>query len=326
MEQYTLNDIERLTGIKSDTIRMWELRHGITTPNRTATNRRWYTGDDLRRLINISILNRTGIKISNIARMTTEELEEKTEAVTSHGTDTDILSDSLVKAMTKLDEEAVNEILLRSVISKGFEKTFSTLVFPFLHKVGVLWHTGSVNIGPEHFITNIFRRKLISAFDNLSPVITPESKRIIMFLPENEYHELGLLYYAFIIRNLGHKVLYLGQSTPINAVIEVAEKWNPEIIITGALSGLSVKDTDEFILKLSRSFLTEERRKLRNGVTNRAEGELGEAKSRKAGTDDRRPKIKKVLLAGFLAEIAEKKKIPGFFACRTENDLKMLIK
>ena len=94
--------------------------------------------------------------------------------------------------MTKLDEAAVNEILLRSVISKGFEKTFSTLVFPFLHKVGVLWHTGSVNVGAEHFISNIFRRKLISAFDNLSPVITPESKRIIMFLPENEYHELGL--------------------------------------------------------------------------------------------------------------------------------------
>jgi DNA-binding transcriptional MerR regulator len=291
MEQYTLNDLERLTGIRSDTIRMWELRHGITSPNRTATNRRWYTGDDLRRLINISILNRTGVKISTIAGMTPEELTEKTAAVANAGIDTDILSDSLVIAMTKLDEEAVNEILLRSVISKGFEKTFSSLVFPFLHKVGVLWHTGSGIIGAEHFISNIFRRKLISAFDNFSPVITPESKRIIMFLPENEYHELGLLYYAFIIRSLGHKVLYLGQATPIYAVIEVCETWNPEIIITGAHSGLSLQDTDEFILRLSQSFSD-----------------------------------KKVLLAGFLADIAEKKKIPGFFACRTENDLKKLIK
>jgi methanogenic corrinoid protein MtbC1 len=223
--------------------------------------------------------------------MTPEELTEKTAAVANAGIDTDILSDSLVIAMTKLDEEAVNEILLRSVISKGFEKTFSSLVFPFLHKVGVLWHTGSGIIGAEHFISNIFRRKLISAFDNFSPVITPESKRIIMFLPENEYHELGLLYYAFISRNLGHKVLYLGQATPINAVIEVCETWNPEIIITGAHSGLSLQDTDEFILRLSQSFSD-----------------------------------KKVLLAGFLADIAEKKKIPGFFACRTENDLKKLIK
>jgi MerR family transcriptional regulator, light-induced transcriptional regulator len=291
MEKYTLNDLERLTGIRSDTIRMWELRHGITTSNRTPTNRRWYTGDDLRRLINISILNRTGIKISDIARLTPEELAEKTAAVASVGTDTDILSDSLVIAMTMLDEAAVNEILLRSVIIKGFEKTFSSLVFPFLHKVGVLWHTGSVNIGAEHFISNIFRRKLISAFDNLSPVITPSSKRIIMFLPENEYHELGLLYYAFIIRNLGHNVLYLGQATPINAVIEVCETWYPEIIITGAHSGMSLQDTDEFILRLSQSF---------------------------SG--------KKVLLAGFLADIAEKKKTPGLFSCRTENDLKMLIK
>jgi MerR family transcriptional regulator, light-induced transcriptional regulator len=291
MEQYSLNDLERLTGIRSDTIRMWELRHGITTPKRTTTNRRWYTGDDLRRLINISILNKNGIKISVIARMTPEVLAEKAAAVASLGTGIDILSDSLIIAMTKLDEAAVNEILLRSVISKGFEKTFSSLVFPFLHKVGVLWHTGSVNIGFEHFISNIFRRKLISAFDNLSPIITEKSKRIIMFLPENEYHELGLLYYAFIIRNLGHVVLYLGQATPTNAVIEVSETWNPEIIITGSLSGLSVKDTDEFILKLSHSFSD-----------------------------------KKVLFAGSLADIAENKKIPGFFACRTENELRMLIK
>jgi len=112
-----------------------------------------------------------------------------------------------------------------------------------------------------------------------------------MFLPENEYHELGLLYYAFIIRNLGHVVLYLGQATPTNAVIEVSETWNPEIIITGSLSGLSVKDTDEFILKLSHSFSD-----------------------------------KKVLFAGSLADIVENKKIPGFFACRTENELRMLIK
>jgi MerR family transcriptional regulator, light-induced transcriptional regulator len=291
MEQYSLNDLERLTGIRSDTIRMWELRHGITSPKRTATNRRWYTGDDLRRLINISILNKTGIKISVISGMTPEVLAEKTAAVASLGTGIDILSDSLIIAMTNLDEAAVNEILLRSVISKGFEKTFSSLVFPFLHKVGVLWHTGSVNIGFEHFISNIFRRKLISAFDNLSPIITEKSKRIIMFLPENEYHELGLLYYAFIIRNLGHVVLYLGQATPTNAVIEVSETWNPEIIITGSLSGLSVKDTDEFILKLSHSFSD-----------------------------------KKVLFAGSLADIVENKKIPGFFACRTENELRMLIK
>jgi MerR family transcriptional regulator, light-induced transcriptional regulator len=291
MEQYTLNDLERLTGIRSDTIRMWELRYGITKPNRTATNRRWYTGDDLRKLINISILNRSGMRISEIAVMTSEVLAKKTEAVESTSTGTDILSDSLVIAMTKLDEAAVNEILLRSVINRGFERTFSSLVFPFLHKVGVLWHTGSVNIGAEHFISNIFRRKLISAFDNLSPIVTEKSKRIIMFLPENEYHELGLLYYAFIIRSLGHVVLYLGQATPTNAVIEVAEKWNPEIIVTGALSGLSVKDTDEFIFSLIHFFSD-----------------------------------KKVLFAGSLADIAEKKKIQGFFACRTENDLKILIK
>ena len=291
MEQYTLNDLERLTGIRSDTIRMWERRYGISTPGRTASNRRWYSGDDLRRLINISVLNRSGMRISEIAGMTGEALAEKAAAVASVSKDNDILLDSLVIAMTLLDEAAVNEILLRSVIIKGFEKTFSLLVFPFMRKVGILWHTGFLSIGAEHFISNIFRRKLISAFDNLSPVVTERSKRVIMFLPEKEYHELGLLYYAFIVRSLGHIVLYLGQATPTNAVIEVAEKWNPEIIITGALSGLSVKDPDEFIMNLSHSLSD-----------------------------------KRVLFAGSLADIAEKKKIPGFFACRTEKELQLLIK
>src|SRR5512139_3962404 len=111
MEQYTLNDLERLTGIRSDTIRMWERRYGISTPGRTTSNRRWYSGDDLRKLINISVLNRSGMRISEIAGMTGEALAEKAAAVASVSKDNDVLSDSLVIAMTLLDEAAVNEIL-----------------------------------------------------------------------------------------------------------------------------------------------------------------------------------------------------------------------
>jgi DNA-binding transcriptional MerR regulator/methylmalonyl-CoA mutase cobalamin-binding subunit len=291
MEQYTLNDLERLTGVRADTIRIWERRHGIICPQRTSTNRRWYTGNDLRRLINISIMNRSGVKISEIASLAPHVLEEKTASLIKGSTGKDILTDSLVIAMTKYDETAVNEILLRSVIKNGFTGTFSSLVFPFLHKVGVMWHTGSVNAGAEHFISNIFRRKLISAFDNLSPLLTQKSKRILMFLPENEYHELGLLYYAYTARNLGHEVLYLGQSTPINAVIEVSAAWNPEIVITGALSGMSVKDHNEFVEKLSNSL---------------------------SG--------KKILLAGSLAETAKKKKASTIIACRSEDELRLLLK
>ena len=291
MEQYTLKDLEILTGIKSDTIRIWEQRYHILKAHRTPTNRRWYSGDDLCKLINISILNRNGVKISEIAAMTEGVLLKKTAELADSKTGSDILTDSLVIAMTRFDEAAVNEILLRALISKGFEETFFSLIFPFLHKIGVLWHIGTVNIGAEHFISNIFRRKLIAAFDNLTPALTPQSRRIIMFLPENEYHELGLLYYAYILRSLGHIVLYLGQSTPVDALIDVSETWKPDILITGTMSGISVKDSEVFVMQLSKAFPG-----------------------------------KKVLLTGLLGDVAEKKKITGVFSCRNDKELRMLIK
>jgi len=291
MGRYTLNDLEKLTGIKADTIRIWEQRYRVTTAHRTETNRRWYTDDDLRRLINISILNRSGLRISEIASLPADLLEEKTAEMVKGGSETDLLTGSLIIAMTRLDEATVNEILLHSVIYRGFEATISTVVFPFLNKVGVMWHTGSVNVGTEHFITNIFRRKLIAGFENLPSPKKPDGKKILMFLPENEFHELGLLYYAYIVRSLGHQVLYLGQSTPLNAVVEAGEEWEPDFLITGALSGISVEDPDDFVLKASSFF---------------------------SG--------KKLLLAGILADAAAKLKIRGVYPLRSEKDLRRFLR
>lgn len=291
MGKYTLNDLEKLTGIKADTIRIWEKRYGIIAAHRTATNRRWYTDEDLRRMINVSILNRNGIKISAIAALPADVIEEKTAELIRTSAGPDMLSGSLIIAMTRLDEDSINEILLRSVIKNGFEGTISSVVFPFLKKVGVLWHTGSVNVGTEHFISNILRRKLIAAFENLHSLKTPGSKKILMFLPENEFHELGLLYYAYIARRLGHQVLYLGQTTPMDAAVQTAEEWIPDIIITGALSGLSVEDPEDFILRVSACF-----------------------------------KFEKLIFAGILAETAARKKIRRVFSCRSDKDLIRLLR
>ena len=142
---------------------------------------------------------------------------------------------------------AVNEILLRSVINIGFEETFSRVVFPFLRRIGIMWHTGFANTGAEHFITNILRGKLIAAIDSLPPANDPERKRVMMFLPDNEFHEMGLLFYSYLIRKLGHEVLYLGQATPFDALTEVTKKWHSDILVTGALSDLSIYEPEEYL-------------------------------------------------------------------------------
>jgi len=254
MDRYTLADIEKLTGIMAGTIRIWERRYRIIKPHRTDTNRRWYDDEDLKRIISIAILNRSGLKISKIAVLTGLEIAGKVAQLTRESTDTDTQIDSLIVAMTEFNENAINNILMRSIINTEFEVTYETIVFPFLKRVGILWQTGSVDVGAEHFVSNIFRKRLICAIDSLPPGDKPDRKKVILYLPEDELHELGLLFYTFIIRKSGHEALYLGQSTPFNALEDLVERWQPDILITGALTGLPFTKPEEYLKRISSAF------------------------------------------------------------------------
>ena len=255
MDRYTISDLEKLTGIMAGTIRIWERRYRIIKPHRTDTNRRWYDDDDLRRIINISILYRNGYKISKIAAMSGREITESVDKMISLTTDPDTQTDTLIVAMTAFDEAAVDRIFIQSVINRGLEDTFEKVIFPFLRRVGVMWHTGSVDVGAEHFMTNIFRKRLIAATDTLPFPAESARKRVLLYLPENEFHELGLLFFAFIARKAGHDTLYLGQSTPFNAMKDVASRWHPDIIITGSLTGLPFDRPGDYLKRLGNTFV-----------------------------------------------------------------------
>ncbi|NLD64556.1 MAG: cobalamin B12-binding domain-containing protein, partial [Bacteroidales bacterium] len=269
------------------TIRIWERRYRIIKPHRTDTNRRWYDDDDLVRIINISILYRHGFKISKIATMTGVEIASQVAMLSADTGDTGTQLDSLVVAMTSLNEKAITEILMRSIISIGFEGTFERVVFPFLKRVGVMWQTGSVDVGAEHFMSNIFRKRLIVATDSLQPAGHSNSKRVLLFLPEGEWHELGLLFYAFIVRKAGHEILYLGQSTPYNALADVIERWHPHLLITGSLTRLPFERPESYLSRLSNAF----------------------SKT-------------KILVSGAMAEMAAKKKFANIFPVTTVHELK----
>jgi len=254
MDRYTIAELEKLTGIKTGTIRIWERRYRIIKPHRTDTNRRWYDDDDLIRIINISILYRHGVKISKIASMSGAEISREVALLTVVTTDTDTQLDSLVVAMTDFNEKSINENLMRSIISRGFEETFEKIVFPFMRRVGIMWQTGTVDIGAEHFMTNIFRKRLIVATDSLPDADRPDKKRVLLFLPESELHEMGLLFFGFIVKKEGHDMLYLGQSTPFNAMADVVARWNPDIIITGSLTGLPYEKPEDYLKRMSTVF------------------------------------------------------------------------
>lgn len=286
MGSYTLKNLENLTGIKADTIRIWENRYGILKPHRTLTNRRRYNDDDLRKLLNIISLYNNGYKISRIAAMNEGELSSCVLSVTDLYSEVESTAGLLIPAVNDFDEKAVNNIILKAIRKRGVESAFTQVVFPILKKVGILWSTGSLGVGTEHFLTSIIRKRLIAEIDAVTPLHIRKKKKFILFLPEYEQHELGLLFYHYLILRYGHDALYLGQSTPLSAIDETVRKWNPGYVLTGILTEINFPESADFLKKL---------RKI--------------------------PGRFSILAAGLLADIAAEEKLPRVYPVRTEKDL-----
>lgn len=248
MGKYSIKELERLSGIKAHTIRIWEKRYSLIEPERTETNIRFYSDDDLKKIINVSVLNSHGIKISKIVGLSPEELNVQVDKLSETKNKAEIPIDQLVVAMLDLDEEHFEEILAKYVKKYGFEKTVTGIIYPFLEKIGVLWLTGSVTPAHEHFITNLIRQKLISTIATL-PIPSKNSHRAILFLPEGEMHELGLLFHHYIARHNGLRTYYLGQSLPHEELKKIYETHRPHTIIT-SLTTTPAHDKLEAYLKL----------------------------------------------------------------------------
>lgn len=254
MNQFTIKDIENLTGIKSHTLRIWEQRYGIPLPKRTSTNIRYYTDEDLKLLLNVSMLNRQGHKISHLTAMSKQELETLALKVSMEMSDITIQMDTMLQAMFNLDEPAFDRLLSSHLLKFGLEKTMVDLFFPFLKKVGVLWQTGGVNPVFEHFMSNLIRQKIIVAIDAQSNILQEHSKKFILFLPEGEIHELGLLFANYAIRSRGHQTLYLGQNLPYTDLDAIVGKYNCDYILS-ILTAIPLKHTPQvFVNNLANRF------------------------------------------------------------------------
>ena len=257
MATHTIKDLEKLSGIKAHTIRIWEKRYGLIEPQRTSTNIRTYCDLDLKRLLNISLLNQNGLKISKIARLSNDELSDKIHHLQQNSTDTESQIKSLAIAMIELDEEKFEKIISRAVIQLGFEDTIIKVIYPFFKKIGIMWQTGIINPAQEHFVSNLIRQKLIVAIDSQINLNHSNFKSFILFLPEGELHELGLLFFAYMIKKRGHRLIYLGQSVPMNDLIEVAKLRPSDYIVTAFVSSINGKDISIYLKNLSERLADE---------------------------------------------------------------------
>ncbi|MEY2937524.1 MAG: MerR family transcriptional regulator [Bacteroidetes bacterium] len=253
-DKYFIKDIENITGIKAYTLRIWEQRYGMLVPKRTETNIRYYEEDDLKYMMNIAILNANGIKISRIAQMDREEVQQKTLSISENNSGHQSQISALSSAMFDFDEREFNKILSINILQLGMEQTTTNIIFPFLQHVGVLWLSGSIHIAHEHFITNLIKQRMFVAIDQLNILPSKDAKKYLLFLPNGENHELSLLFASYLLRANGKNVIYLGTSTPLDDLNKIHKLHNPDFVFCALTNSNAAMPVQVYLNTLSRSW------------------------------------------------------------------------
>ncbi|NJN24853.1 MAG: MerR family transcriptional regulator [Cyclobacteriaceae bacterium] len=253
MSYYSIKEIEQLSGIKAHTLRIWEQRYNFIKPKRTDTNIRYYDDTDLKHVLNIALLKENGHKISRICTMHEEDLQQEVLKLMESKIGFPEQIQGLTLAMLELDEERFEKLLSTNILQIGFERTMLNLIYPFFQKIGILWQTGAITPAQEHFISNLVRQKIIVAIDGQALVSEPH-KKYLLYLPENELHEMSLLFSSYIIKSRKNRVIYIGQNVPHNDLVTIYKDHNPDYILTVLTTSPPLSEVQEYIYQLSGSF------------------------------------------------------------------------
>lgn len=249
MSSYKIREIEILTGIKAHTLRVWEKRYNLLTPSRTETKIRTYSDQDLKDLLNIAVLYGVGWKISKIAFLDKNEINDlvkkETQSVASSSSTVNLLIQSLIDN----DNIQFEDILDQTIEKVGFYSTYIDYILPFLSRIGILWSTGNISISQEHFTSNIIRQKLISAIDRLE-INKKNLIDFMLFSPEGEFHELSLLFYHFALKKMGARVFYLGVNVPESDLIKAIESVQPKHLVTSIILAKDIQAVSAYFNRL----------------------------------------------------------------------------
>ncbi len=229
MNAFTIKDLENLSGIKAHTIRIWEQRYHFLNPQRTDTNIRYYSNAELKTVLNIALLNKYGFKISHIDKMNASMINEKILSLSQIEALQERLVNELISCMIDMDLDLFELKLNDSIAAKGIEKTIIQIIFPFLQRIGILWLTNHINPGQEHLVTNLIRQKLLVGIEKIK-LTAPYKSTAVLFLPEGEHHELGILFAYFLMKSKGIKILYAGANIPIKDIEFIALHKKPHFL------------------------------------------------------------------------------------------------
>ena len=253
MNTFTIKDLENLSGIKAHTIRIWEQRYNFLKPSRSDTNIRYYSNDELKKVLNIALLNKYGYKISHIDKMGESELREKILTLTQTEAQQERIVNDLIQCMVDLDIERLENVLDSHIRVRGIERTITQIIFPYMEKIGILWLTNHINPAQEHLVSNVIRQKLIVGIEGIATSLKI-NKTVLLFLPEGEYHELGMLFMYYLLKSRGVSTIYLGANVPMQDVEYVVNLKKPDYLYSHLTSVGHNFNFDKFISAITKKF------------------------------------------------------------------------
>ena len=248
-QNFSIKDLEHLSGIKAHTIRIWEKRYDILNPERTDTNIRTYNGKNLQKLLNISFLNSHGYKISRISKMEENEINNLVKRISASSSEENRAKNSFKLAMMNFDDRLFQRTYNKLREKRSFREVFQDVFLALLEEIGLLWQTDTIKPIHEHYIVELIKQKIYINIADLKAEIPDEDDEIlyVLFLPENEIHDIGILYLNYELLNAGKNAIYLGPSLPLNNM-DYLMKIHKNLVFVSYLTISPVNtDVNEFI-------------------------------------------------------------------------------
>ncbi len=223
---YSISDLEQLSGVQAHTIRMWEQRYNALVPHRSAGNTRYYDDEHLVKLLNIVSIHQKGLKISKICALSQDAIhsliEEDIQETVSKNQQFEFYIAQLLNFGMSYNEAAFDNLLSKCISDYSLAEAYESVIYPMLVRLGLMWRKDSICAAQEHFLTNIIRQKICAAINDL-PIPSSDKKTWVLFLPQDEEHEIGVLFANYLLRQAGKRVIYLGSRVPLSSVKEVVK-------------------------------------------------------------------------------------------------------
>lgn len=257
---FSIKDLENLSGIKAHTIRIWEKRYNLLQPERSETNIRNYSLASLQKLLNVAYLNHNGVKISKIAKLKEGDIPSSVREIASRGKIEHHAINSFKIAMLNFDQVLFYNTYNGLLEDKSFRTIFYEIFLPLLNEIGLLWQTDTISPAHEHFLTVHIKQKLlinIEKLQNLEP--KPISKTFVLYLPMNEIHDIGLLFINYELRSRGFHTIYLGESVPVENLPDVLEIFDELTFVSYFTVKPVEKEIDDYFKTLEDNVLNRDK-------------------------------------------------------------------